>query len=251
MRSPYLLAAALLPLSLLAADPPKASYGFAEAQQTMSTMTAADGLQATLFASEPQIQNPTNIDIDPRGRVWAVEAVNYRTTMHPWMLRPEGDRVVVLEDTNGDGVADKETTFWQSKELTAPLGICVLPQAKGTKVIVSAAPNVWLLTDADGDDKAEKAEKLFTVGGNWDHDHQVHAFVAAPDGKFYFNMGNEGRELKDADGKPIIDVAGNEVKNNGHPYRQGLVFRCDIDLEHGRPANVETLAWNFRNNYEV
>lgn len=239
-------------LAVHAAPPPEKPYGLEAAKESLKGFKVAEGLKVELFAAEPQIQNPTNIDIDHRGRVWAVEAVNYRTTMRNWgLLRPEGDRVVILEDTNGDGLADKETTFWQSKELTAPLGICVLPQAKGTKVIVSAAPNVWLLTDADGDDKAEKAEKLFTVGGNWDHDHQVHAFVAGPDGKFYFNMGNEGRELKDADGKPITDVAGNEVKNNGHPYRQGMVFRCDIDLEHARPSNVETLAWNFRNNYEV
>jgi putative membrane-bound dehydrogenase-like protein len=252
MRSPFLIAAALLPLSLLAADPPQASYGFAEAQKTMSTMTAADGLQATLFASEPQIQNPTNIDIDQRGRVWAVEAVNYRTTMRNWgMLRPDGDRVVILEDTDGDGVADKESTFWQSKELVAPLGICVLPQAKGTKVIVSAAPNVWLLTDADGDDKAESAVKLFTVGGNWDHDHQVHAFSYGLDGRFYFNMGNEAKKLMDVDGKTIVDIFGREVAAGGNPYRQGMIFRCDIDLDKGVATKVEPLAWNFRNNYEV
>ncbi|HEV7406077.1 MAG TPA: PVC-type heme-binding CxxCH protein [Chthoniobacteraceae bacterium] len=251
MRSPFLLTAALLPLSLLAADPPKISYGFAEAQKTMSTMTAADGLQATLFASEPQIQNPTNIDIDPRGRVWAVEAVNYRTTMHPWMLRPEGDRVVVLADTNGDGIADQETTFWQSKELIAPLGICVLPQAKGTKVIVSAAPNVWLLTDTDGDDKADKVEKLFTVGGSWDHDHQVHAFSYGLDGRFYFNMGNAATKLMDPEGKTIVDVFGREVAAGGNPYRQGMIFRCDIDLEKGVASKVEPMAWNFRNNYKV
>jgi len=101
------------------------------------------------------IINPTNIEVDPRGRVWATECTNYRKYMEQ---RPEGDRVVILEDTNGDGVADKEKTFFQSKELTNPLGICVLPQAKGTKVIVSAAPNIWLLTDTDGDDVADDAK---------------------------------------------------------------------------------------------
>jgi glucose/arabinose dehydrogenase len=60
-------------------------------------------------------------------------------------------------------------------------------------VIVSAAPNIWLLTDSDGDDKADKVQKLFTVGGKWDHDHEVHSFVFGPDGKFYFNFGNEAK----------------------------------------------------------
>src|SRR5205807_67426 len=46
--------------------------------------------------------------------------------------------------------------------------------------------------------------------------------------------------------KPVIDLDGNEVNNHGHPYRMGMVFRCDQD-----GSNVETLAWNFRNNYEV
>jgi hypothetical protein len=74
--------------------------------------------------------------------------------MKPWgVLRPEGDRVVILEDTNADGVADKEKTFFQSKDLTNPLGICVLPNpsGKGSHVLVSASPNLWLLTDADGE----------------------------------------------------------------------------------------------------
>jgi len=229
---------------------PEARYGFDKALANMSTFTTAPGLKASLFAAEPMVQNPTNIDIDHRGRVWATECVNYRKYSD---LRTGGDRVVILEDTDGDGVADKETTFFQDPRLTNPLGICVLPgpggAKKGTQVIVSAAPNIWLLTDTKGNDHADKAEILMTVGGNWNHDHQIHAFSFGEDGKLYFNMGNEGRELKWPDGSPVIDVAGNEVKNNGNPYRQGMVFRGD--LIDGKLKNIETLAWNFRNNYEV
>jgi putative membrane-bound dehydrogenase-like protein len=225
-------------------------YGTAAALENMKTFTAAEGLAATLFAAEPAIQNPTNIDVDHRGRVWAVEAVNYRSSFQKWgVLRPEGDRVVILEDADKDGVAETEKTFYQNKDFTAPLGILVLPQAKGTQVIVSAAPNVWLLTDTDGDDKADKADKLFTVGGNWDHDHEVHAFVFGPDGKFYFNFGNEGRQLKWPDGTIVKDITGREITDKGAPYRQGMVFRCDI--VDGKAQNVETLGHNFRNNYEV
>ncbi|MHA3774576.1 PVC-type heme-binding CxxCH protein [Verrucomicrobiota bacterium sgz303538] len=228
-------------------------YGYSAAKSAMERdMKVADGLAVALFAAEPQIQNPTNIDIDHRGRVWAVEAVNYRSSFQKWgKLRDAGDRVVILEDTNGDGVADAEKTFWQSKDLQAPLGICVLPQERGTHVIVSAAPNVWLVSDTDGDDKADKVTKLFTVGGGWDHDHQVHAFLFGSDGKFYFNFGNECRELKDANGTVVTDIFGNAVAGRGKPYRQGMVLRCDIDLGTGKVSNVETLANNFRNNYEV
>lgn len=232
----------------------KKPWGFEEAKAQMSSFKTPEGLEASLFAAEPMVQNPTSLDLDPRGRVWALECVNYRSSMKPWgMLRPEGDRVVILEDTNGDGAADKETTFYQSKDLTNPLGICVLPMpsGKGSHVIVSASPNLWLLTDADGDDKAEKAQILAKVSGNFDHDHNLHAVVFGPDGKFYLNVGNEAHDFKDADGNLFVDLAGNRTTTDGKPYRQGMIFRCDIDLENAKLTNVETLGHNFRNNYEV
>src|SRR5581483_8204335 len=67
-----------------------------------------------------------------------------------------------------------------------------------------------------------------------------------PDGKLYFNFGNAGERIKDKDGRPIIDMAGNEINDSGHPYRQGMVFRCNLD-----GSDVEVLAHNFRNPYEV
>jgi len=225
-------------------------YGLENAKQNMASFKTAEGLKATLFAAEPMVQNPTNIEIDPSGRVWATECVNYRGH---GSLRPEGDRVVILEDTNADGEADKDITFFQSPNLKNALGICVIPgpsgAKKGTQVIVSAAPNVWLLTDTDGDDKADKEEVLLKVGGSPDHDHQIHAFVFGPDGKLYFNFGNEGKKLMWPDGSTVKDLAGNDVTDEGKPYRQGMVFRCDF--KDGKLSNIETLGWNFRNNYEV
>ncbi len=226
------------------------TLGFAAAKANMKQFHAADGLSASLFASEPHIQNPTNIDIDPRGRIWATENVNYRSGLKPWgILREEGDRVVILEDTNGDGEADSEKTFWQSRELFNALGICVLPQEKGTQVIVSSAPNLWLLTDTDGDDKADKAEIIAKVKGSAEHDHQIHAMSFGADGKFYFNCGNEFHELTDPNGQPFVDLSGRRIVAERKPYQQGMVFRCD--LKDGKIANIESLGWDFRNNYEV
>ena len=228
----------------------EARYGIDKAKANMSTFTSAPGLASSLFAAEPMVQNPTNIEVDHRGRVWATECTNYRGHMK---TRAEGDRVVILEDTDGDGLADSEKTFYQSKELTNPLGICVLPSptGKGTQVIVSAAPNVWLLTDRDGDDKAEEAVVLFKIGGVWNYDHQIHSFMRGPEGKFYFNAGNSITEMKWPDDSIVTDLAGNKITNKGEPYRQGMVYRCDIDLAAGKASNVETLGHNFRNNYEV
>ncbi|MDB6108943.1 MAG: rane-bound dehydrogenase domain protein, partial [Pedosphaera sp.] len=89
-------------------------------------------------------------------------------------------------------------------------------------------------------------EILFSGISGVDHDHGVHAAVFGPDGKLYFNFGNFSHQLKDKDGKPVIDLAGNEVKDSGKPYRGGMVLRCNLD-----GSGVEVLAHNFRNNYEV
>ena len=222
---------------------PDHAYGVEAAKEAIKSFKTAPGLEVSLFAAEPMLYNPTDMDIDERGRVWIAEGVNYRSSFQSWgVIQPAGDRIVVLEDTNGDGVADKQSVFYQGPEINAALGICVL----GNKVIVSRSPDVFLLTDTKGVGKADKVEKIFTGLSGVDHDHGVHAFVFGPDGKLYFNFGNEGRQLKDKDGKPIVDLEGNEVSAKGAPYRMGMVLRCDPDGSH-----VEVLGNNFRNNYEV
>src|SRR5438034_3163115 len=178
-----LCALALAAFNLIAANP--AGVGPEAARESVRILAVADGLEASLFASEPMVRNPTGMDIDERGRIWITEGVNYRSTFQKWgILQPAGDRIVILEDTNGDGVADKETVFYQDPSINAALGVCVL----GNKVIVSSSPNVFVLTDTDGDGKADRRELLFTGIGGVDHDHGVHAFTFGPDGKLYFCM---------------------------------------------------------------
>lgn len=223
------------------AKPVDHTFGPEAARADVKKLIVAQGLEATLFASEPMMVNPCDMDIDERGRVWITEGANYRKWGNP-PLRPQGDRIIVLEDTNGDGVADKQTTFYQGTDVNSALGICVL----GKKVIVSSAPNVFVFTDNDGDGKADKKEILFTGVKGVQHDHAVHAFVFGPDGKLYFNFGNAGEEIRDKEGKPIIDIYGNTVAAKGKPYRQGMVFRCNMD-----GSEFEVLGHNFRNNYEV
>src|SRR6266853_5297155 len=175
----------------LAANP--AGFGPEAARASMTNFTVSEGLQLSLFASEPMVRNPTDMDVDAQGRVWITEGVNYRSSFQKWgVLQREGDRIVILEDTNGDGAADKETVFYQDPSINAALGICVL----GNKVIVSDSPNVFVLNDTDGDGKADTRELLFTGIGGFDHDHGVHAFTFGPDGKLYFNMGNESKQLR-------------------------------------------------------
>ncbi|NIJ55704.1 PVC-type heme-binding CxxCH protein [Dyadobacter arcticus] len=203
-------------------------------------LSVTEGLEATLFASEPTITNPTNIDVDHLGRVWVCEAYNYRPAINGNPTKNEGDRILILEDTDGDGKSDKTTVFYQGKEINAPLGVWVM----GNKVIVSQSPYVWLFTDEDGDSKADKKEVIFEGIGGEQHDHGMHAFVFGPDGKLYFNFGNEGGKLLDGKGNAIVGKDGQPI--DFKKLKQGMVFRCDPDFK-----NIEVLGNNFRNNYEV
>ena len=220
-----------------------------EANLAVSQLEVNPELQCTLFAAEPMLMNPTNIEVDHKGRVWICEVVNYRRFRNGDLEeRKEGDRILVLEDTNLDGKADKSYVFYQGRDIDSAHGILLLPtlDGKNTKALVSAGDSVFYLIDDDGDLKTDRKEVLFTGIGGVQHDHGIHAFVFGPDGKLYFNFGNEAKQIKDKNGKPIIDKQGHEVKADGNPYREGMAFRCNLD-----GSEFETLGWNFRNNWEL
>lgn len=212
-------------------------------KNAIAGITVADGLELTLSASEPLLRSLTNLDIDTQGRVWVCDVMNYRRNNGS---RPEGDRILILEDTNDDGVMDQTTTFYQGRDIDSAMGICVLDGEQGREVIVTASPNVWRFTDADGDDVPEQKTAIFTGVGNPQHDHSGHSFLFGPDGKLYWNFGNTGEQVKNADGDTVIDIHGRPVVDNGAPLLGGMPFRCDLD-----GSNFEVLAHNFRNNWET
>jgi putative membrane-bound dehydrogenase-like protein len=212
-------------------------------ESALADLKVYKGLEIGLFASEPMFSNPTNISIDARGRVWVCEAYNYRNQLNPKNpVKEEGDRIMILEDTDRDGVADKSKVFYQGTDVNSALGICVL----GNKVFVSCSPNVFVFTDENGDDVPDKKEILFTGIKGEQHDHGMHAFTFGHDGRLYFNMGNEGKLLLTAAGDTVTDIHGRKVATNGKPFYQGLALRSEMD-----GSNVEVLGHNFRNNYEL
>ncbi|MEM1295708.1 MAG: PVC-type heme-binding CxxCH protein, partial [Verrucomicrobiota bacterium] len=231
------------PGAALARIPPSSARPSSDRKpdEALDSLKVHPELKAQLFASEPMILSPSAIDVDARGRVWVCEVVNYRRHKGK---RPEGDRIVILEDTNGDAKADKSTVFYQGTDIDSAHGICVL----GNRIIISAGDDVFSLYDRNGDDKADKGSKelMFTKISGAQHDHGIHAFHFGPDGRLYFNFGNAGKALHDAEGKIVIDKAGNEVRAGNLPYQEGMVFRCELD-----GSGVETLGWNFRNNWEA
>jgi putative membrane-bound dehydrogenase-like protein len=218
-----------------------------------------DDLEVTLWAESPMFYNPTNMDTDSKGRIWITEAVNYREFNNKPESRlnfSEGDRVMILEDTDGDGKADKSKVFVQDKDLIAPLGIAVI----GNKVVVSCSPNLIVYTDENGDDKPDSKEIILTGFGGKDHDHALHSAVAGPDGQWYFNTGNAGPHVVTdksgftlrsgslyTGGSPHNDKnSGNMKSDDGRVWTGGLALRMNPDGK-----NLRVLAHNFRNSYEV
>ncbi|MFK5956942.1 MAG: DUF1080 domain-containing protein [Planctomycetota bacterium] len=217
-----------------------------------------DGMAASLWAESPLMYNPTAMAFDAQGRLWVTEAVNYRQWdgRNPGKHFPQGDRVVVLEDTNGDGKADTSTVFVQDIELTSPLGICVLED----RVLVSCSPNLYEYRDTDGDLKADTRTTLLTGFGGHDHDHGLHSFVAMPDGDLLFAVGNAGPHM-------VTDKDGFQLRS-GSSYRGGGQFPADnhpglvsddgriwtgglIGRMHPDGSGLQIIAHNFRNDYEA
>ena len=218
-----------------------------------------DDLEVTLWAESPMFYNPTNMDVDSRGRIWITEAVNYRNfnnDSNRFLHHSNGDRVMILEDTDGDGKADVSKVFVQDKDLVSPLGIGVL----GNKIFVSCAPNLIVYTDTDGDDQPDTKEIFLTGFGGLDHDHSLHSLTAGPDGNYYFNVGNAGPHIvKDKSGWTLrsgsiytggtpynLNNQGNMKSDDGRVWVGGLALRIKPD-----GMGLTVLGHNFRNSYEV
>ncbi|WP_395753431.1 PVC-type heme-binding CxxCH protein [Prosthecobacter sp.] len=208
-----------------------------------------EGLEVTVWATSPDLHNPTNIDFDAQGRLWVAEGVNYRSK---GSRQKEGDRIVVLEDTTGSGKANKSTVFVQEPALASPLGVAVF----GNKIVVSQPPDMIVYTDENGDGKfdpaVDKREVLLTGFGGRQHDHSLHSVTAGPDGQWYWNQGNTGAKFTDHSGKTfrmgspymMQDIAG-QKSDDGHVWIGGFAARMNPD-----GTNVTIIGHNFRNSFE-
>lgn len=211
--------------------------------------TVPEGLEVTLWATSPLLYNPTNIDFDAQGRMYVAEGVNYRSKAG---RRPEGDRIVILEDTTGSGKANKSTVFVQEENLAAPLGVAVLDD----KVVVSMPPDLIVYTDVNHDGKfdlsVDKREVLLTGFGGRQHDHSLHSLTAGPDGQWYFNQGNTGAKFTDKSGKTfrmgspymMQEIAG-QKSDDGNVWIGGFTARMKPD-----GTNVKIIGHNYRNSFE-
>ncbi|HEX8529485.1 MAG TPA: PVC-type heme-binding CxxCH protein [Cytophagales bacterium] len=152
--------------------------------EALEKFKMAPGYKIDLFASEKEfadLANPAQIAFDNRGRLWVATLPTY-PHYRPGDAKPN-DKLIILEDTNGDGKADKQTTFAEGLHL--PIGFEFAPEG----VYLSQGTNLVLLTDTNGDDKADRKEIL--LSGFDDHDtHHAHsAYCADPSGAIYMAEG--------------------------------------------------------------
>lgn len=140
--------------------------------------------QINLYASEVDfpLHSPAAMTFDSQGRLWVG---NIPTQPHAKPGLPIKDSVIILEDTDKDGVADKHTVF--AEGLYLPLGLAV--EDGGKTAYVTDEPNLVKLTDTDGDGKADEKEIILQGFGTEDNHHFISAFQWGPDGRLYYGQG--------------------------------------------------------------
>ncbi|MFP6763731.1 MAG: PVC-type heme-binding CxxCH protein, partial [Planctomycetaceae bacterium] len=152
-------------------------------EEAIKKFNIADGYEINLFASEvdfPDLKNPVNFTFDSRGRLWVATMPSYPQYQPP--NKPQ-DKLLIFEDTDGDGKADKRTVF--ADDLHLPTGF----EVGDGGVYVAQEPNLVFLKDTDGDGKADSKKVLLGGFDSGDSHHAIGAFQWGPGGGIYMHEG--------------------------------------------------------------
>lgn len=234
-------------------DPPPQFQEPLTPEQSMKLIQVPVGFEIKLFASEPDINKPIYMDWDERGRLWIVETMDY-----PNMVRDnkkEGkDMIKILEDTDGDGKADKFTVF--ADKLNIPTSFAFINGG----IVVAQAPDFLFLKDTDGDDKADVRQTIITGWGTYDTHAGPSNFRYGPDNRIWGTVGYSGFKgvignSKDTvrfsqglyrfsgDGKQL-EFLGNTSNNTW-----GLGFSEDFDVFLSTANNTHSAAYTIPKRY--
>jgi putative heme-binding domain-containing protein len=210
IRAPLLWLAALALIRSIHAAEPDRDDPAAE----LASFKLPLGFEANLFASEKDgVAKPIQIRWDTRGRLWVIQSTTY-----PQLVPGEepNDKVLILEDTDGDGRADKTTVF--ADGLMIPTGLEIAPvgsvishqsSVNGGRADAPSPPitdhrspitfpsaayigegtKLWLMTDTDGDGKADKKEVVLRGFGTGDNHQNINSFRWSPGGELFFSQG--------------------------------------------------------------
>ena len=194
-------------------------YGSIE--EARQSFTLAPDFEINCFASEadfPNLKDPVAFVFDNKGRLWVATCPSY-----PMYLpgTPVNDKILIYEDTNGDGKADKETVF--ADGLYLPIGL----ELGDNGVYVSAQPNLMFLPDRDGDDKADSKELVLHGFDSADSHHSISAFEWGPGGEMYFEEGTFHHTQIETPYGP------ERVKNAGVFRYEPKTDKVDIHVSYG------------------
>jgi putative heme-binding domain-containing protein len=150
-----------------------------DAEEERKTFVLPDGFEVKLFAADPGIHKPVQMNFDPQGRLWIAASEVY-PQIAPGQ-KPT-DKILILEDTNGDGVSDKTTVF--ADGLLIPTGI----EPGDGGAYVANSTEMLHLKDTDGDGKADQSRIVLSGFGTEDTHHILHTFRWGMDGMLYMNQ---------------------------------------------------------------
>jgi len=162
---------------------PDGKHLFLSGEEAIKKLTVGEHLKVELFASEemfPELINPVQMAFDTKGRLWVAAWPQYP---HWLPTTPMNDKLLILEDTNGDGRADVCKTF--AGDLTNPTGF----EFWNGGVFVAQGPDILFLKDTDGDDKYDIKERMIHGLDTADTHHTANSFTLDPGGALYFQEG--------------------------------------------------------------
>ncbi len=209
---------------------------FLTPEKAVESMTLQDGFEANVYASEPMMTQPMAFCWDSKGRMWIAENRDYETRQTGFS-NDGNSRILILEDTDQDGVADNRKVFLEG--IPFPAGIAV---GMGG-LWLGAPPNLLFVPDRDGDDKADidDIEVRLTGWGIRDRHETLNSFIWGPDGWLY---GCQGFATPSRVGKPA---------GTGKIYKHSDPFPKEIAFD-GQPVDINGGVWRYhptKDRFEV
>jgi len=225
-------------------------------EESIQYMQVPPGFEAKLFASEPNIVKPIAMTWDERGRLWIAETLDYPNNIHPRVegqpAKPGNDRIKILEDTNGDGKADKFTVF--ADKLNVVTGLTLYNGG----VLVTQAPDILFLKDTNGDGKADVRQLVLTGWGTRDTHAGPSTLRYGFDNHIWGTVGYSAFNGKSGDKTVSFQQAPWRMKADGTELEQmgnfsnntwGLGFSESNDIFGSTANNVHAVYVGIPNRY--